>query len=70
MAVTDTTRTLNAREAVLRQLALAHDRHSADEQELVFLGQFDLADEAHILAVLTLRAFRAEMDDPKVEVNP
>lgn len=64
------TRTLNARDAVLRQLALAHDRHSNDEQELVFLGSFELAEEAHVLAVLTLRAFRAEMDDPKVEVSP
>ena len=54
----------DARKAVLRQLAEAHDRFSEQEQVLVFQGMYAEAEGAHQLALWVLRAYRAEMDDP------
>ena len=55
----------DARKAVLRQLAEAHDRFSEREQVLVFEGLYAEAEGAHQMAWWLLRAYRAELDDPE-----
>lgn len=54
-----------ARRAVLEQLAQAHDRWSEREQILTSSGDAIQAEGAHQHALWCLRAFRAELDDPK-----
>lgn len=53
------------RKAVLEQLALAHDHWSEEEQLLAGQGRVVEAEGAHQHARYVLRAFRAELDDPK-----
>ncbi len=56
-----------ARAAVVRQLAAAYDRFAEEEQTLVAEGRYVEAEGAHVVAVRLLRAYQAELDDPKVE---
>jgi hypothetical protein len=56
-----------AKQAVLRVLATAHDRFSEAEQMYVASGQLAMAEGAHTFALIALRAYRAELDDPEVQ---
>lgn len=61
------TETLNEpRAAVLLQLAAAFDRFAEEEQVAIALGQYDVAEEAHLTGLVILRAYHAESDDPDV----
>jgi hypothetical protein len=53
-----------AREAVLSQLAMAYESHATREQVLVAEGRYDQAAEYHEFALLLLRAYKDEADDP------
>jgi hypothetical protein len=55
----------SARRSVLEQLALAHDHWAEEEQRLVGEGRYIESQGAHEIAVSLLRAYRAELDDPK-----
>jgi len=57
-------RSREAQEAVLKRLAMAHDRFSELEQLYRVEGNVVEAEGAHQYALITLRAYRAEMDDP------
>ena len=57
--------TIDAREAVLKQLATAYDRFCETEQVLVAEGKYAEAEGAHQFAIWLLRAYKAEQDDPK-----
>lgn len=59
-----------ARQAVLIQLAVAHDHWSDEEQVLAVQGKPIEAQGAHELALRCLRAYRAELDDPKPKAAP
>ena len=59
-----------ARQAVIRQLAKAHDRFAEDEQLLKSLGKHVEAEGAHVMAVRILRAYAAEMDDEPPKFVP
>jgi hypothetical protein len=63
----DTIRKLTARSAALETYALAHDRFSEAEQIYVSEGQMVMASGAHQYALIALRAYRAEIDDPEPE---
>ena len=54
-----------AKEAALRQYAEDHDRWSEHEQLLRAKGEPILAEGAHQHALICLRAYRAELDNPK-----
>lgn len=54
-----------ARGNVIRQLAKAFDHWAAKEQMLVGDGRYTEAEGAHVIALRLLRAYRAEIDDPK-----
>jgi hypothetical protein len=54
-----------ARHAVLLQYAAAHDWWSEQEQVLVKRDRADEARTAHECAVLILRAYQAELSDPR-----
>lgn len=56
---------LAARQSVLRAYAAAHDRFSEREAQHRAAGDVVLADGAHRYALWTLRAYRAELDDPR-----
>jgi hypothetical protein len=56
---------LHAREAVLRQLAHAHGHWSEQEQLLRLQADPIQAEGAHLMAVVTLKAYRAELDNPE-----
>ena len=56
-----------ARQAVLRQLAKAHDRFATEQQEFVAAGAWAEAEGAHQMCVLLLKAYSAEQDDPPPE---
>jgi hypothetical protein len=56
---------LHAKEAALRQLAHAHDHWSEQEQVLRVTGTHVEAEGAHQLALVALRAYRAELDNPE-----
>lgn len=58
-------RDIQAKEHVLRQLAMAHDHWSEQEQMLAGSGKPIEAQGAHELALSCLRAYRAELDDPR-----
>lgn len=53
-----------ARQAVLRQLAAAHDRFATEQQEFVAAGAWAEAEGAHQMCVRILKAYGAEQDDP------
>lgn len=55
----------NGRSAAVRRYAAAYDRHAEEEQALVAIGEYDRAQDAHDHALLVLRAYRAELDDPE-----
>ena len=54
------------REAVLRQLARAHDEFSEREQLATLSGHHIEAEGYHRHALWLIRAYRAELDDPEV----
>lgn len=54
-----------ASKAALRQYAHAHDHWSEEEQLLTAQGEPILAEGAHQHALMCLRAYRAELDDPQ-----
>ena len=56
--------------AACNQLALAHDRFAETEQVLVAEGKYIEAQGAHEYAALIVRAYKAELDDPKPEGLP
>jgi hypothetical protein len=56
-----------ARAAVLRTLATRHDYFAEQEQLLVAEGRYAESQGAHKYALWVLRAYRAEMDDPRVD---
>jgi hypothetical protein len=60
-------RSETAKQAVLRALAEAHDRFSEAEQMYVASGALAMAEGAHTFALIALRAYRAELDDPEVQ---
>lgn len=55
---------IEARKAVLRHLAAAHDRFAEQEQILVAEGRHAEAHGAHLYGLLVLRAYQIEADDP------
>jgi hypothetical protein len=55
----------SARRSVLEQLAIAHDHWAEEEQRLVGEDRHIEAQGAHEIATSLLRAYRAELDDPK-----
>ncbi len=55
-----------ARQAVLRHLAAAHDRWATHEQIAVQQGDYIEAEGAHAFALWVLRAYRAELDNPEI----
>ena len=64
MNVIDLLRQATARRTALYAYAQLHDRFAELEQVYVAAGEYDRADDAHQVAVLVLRAYTAEMDDP------
>jgi hypothetical protein len=56
---------LTAKQAALRTYALAHDRFSEAEQMYVASGANAMAEGARVFAVIALRAYHVELDDPK-----
>lgn len=58
-------RDVMARNAALRQYAIDHDRFSEQEQMHRLLGNWAEAEAAHWNALLVLRAYRADVDDPE-----
>jgi hypothetical protein len=54
-----------AKSAVLRQLAHAHDHWSEQEQLLRLQADAIQAEGAHQMALVTLKAYRAELDNPE-----
>jgi hypothetical protein len=54
-----------ARDAVLRDIARAHDRFAEEEQMHVLLGNDAESVGAKWYADVTLRAYRAEMREPE-----
>lgn len=63
-----TSKSKKARKAALEQYAHAHDHFSEQEQILKLRGQEVEAVGAHAYALQTLRAYRAELDDPEPKV--
>jgi hypothetical protein len=61
-----TIRKVTAKSAALETYALSHDRFSEAEQMYVAEGQIAMAAGAHTYALIALRAYRAELDDPEV----
>lgn len=55
-----------ARRNVLRVLAARQDHFSTEEQILMGRGEIVAAEGAHRYALIVLRAYRAELDDPGV----
>jgi hypothetical protein len=60
-------REVTPREAVVRRLALAHDRFDETEQMHKLLGNIPEAEGAHQYARICLRAYIAEVDDPEAK---
>ena len=58
-----------ARKAALQRYALAHDHFSEQEQIAVVRGHAIEAAGFHEFALIALRAYRAELDDPRRKVN-
>ena len=54
-----------AKSGALRMYALAHDHFSEEEQTMAGEGRIAEAEGAHQFALLALRAYRAEIDDPE-----
>lgn len=60
-------RDISARQAALRRYARAFDRFSTMEQ--AFAGTAE-GEGAHGYALIALRAYRSEIDDPQPRVEP
>ena len=58
--MTDPTTVHDPREAVVRRLAEAYDRHAEEEQILVAEGRYDEAQVEHDVCLRILRAYKAE----------
>ena len=58
-------RDIEARNTALRTYAVAHDRFAVTEQQLVAEGRIPEAEGAHTYALIALRAWLAERDDPE-----
>ena len=58
-------RDIEARNTALRTYAQSHDRFSDAEQLYVAEGQHVMAEGAHTYALIALRAWLAERDDPE-----
>lgn len=54
-----------ARESVLLQYGAAHDVHATEEQLAVDRGDYVEAEGRRAYANWVVRAYRAELDDPK-----
>ena len=54
-----------ARRAALEQYAHAHDAWSEREQLAALEGDVAYREECHRYAVMVLKAYRLELDDPK-----
>jgi len=54
-----------ARREALNALAQAHDHFSEEEQVALAEGRVVEAEGAHQYALMLLRAYRAELDDPE-----
>jgi len=65
MTAAEAIRDVKARTAALYQYAEAHDVFSELEQLLLGDGRACQASEAHEYALIVLRAYRAELDDPQ-----
>lgn len=65
MTTVDLIRRARSRRAALYTYARAHDRFSDEEQILAGAGRTTDAELAHRYALITLRAYRAELDDPE-----
>lgn len=65
MTTVEMIRQAQSRRAALFAYAMAHDAHATAEQVLVAEGRHEAAQDAHLMALITLRAYRAEMDDPE-----
>ena len=65
----DMNRDKRARRAALAQYAKAHDHFSEQEQISVVRGNAIEAAGFHEFALIALRAYRAELDDPKRRVK-
>lgn len=55
----------SARRAVLEQLAKAHDFFSEEEQRLAGQDRFTEAAGAHQYTLYVIRAYHAELNDPR-----
>ena len=66
MTPIDLIRDASARSEAIRRYAAAYDRWATDEQLLIAEGHFPEAQGAHEYALWSLRAYRAELDDPTV----
>jgi hypothetical protein len=53
------------RSQAIRTYALAHDHWAEEEQTRIAEGKEVEAEGAHQFALMTLRAYRAEIDDPE-----
>lgn len=65
MTAAEAIRDIRARSEALRQYARAHDRFAELEQITVSRGRVHEAGGARVLALIALRAYRAELDDPE-----
>lgn len=63
----DMIRDVDARNSAVRELAKIHDRFSELELVFQFSGSVFEAEGAHQYALMALRAYRAELDDPKCQ---
>lgn len=61
----DELRTLSARDHALRRYAEAHDRFSELEQRYMLAGREVEAAGCHAYALILLRAYRGELDNPQ-----
>ena len=59
-----------ARSTALRLLAAAHDHWAEEEQVAIAEGRYAEAEGAHQFALLALRSYRAELDDPEPPLPP
>ena len=69
MTVIELLRQKSARRVALYVYAQSHDLFSELEQVYVATDETDRAAGAHECALIALRAYRAEMDDPEVPAH-
>lgn len=70
MSVIELLRAVAARRNAIYTYAMAHDHFANEEQTFSAQGLPVEAAGAHEYALIALRAYRAEMDDPEPEVEP